>query len=79
MWIVFRDPKTVFNHPDKYVFEMVADEDILAYQKWMVESIGGREREITETVYFLQPFFTTKDDIEYFARKYKIWQDHVSS
>lgn len=73
MWIVFRDPKTAFNHPDKYVFEMVADEDILAYQKQMKEAIKGRVHEIMQDVYFLQPFFTSKDDVEYYVRKYSPW------
>ena len=33
MWVIFRDPKTVFNYLDKNVLELVADEDILTYQK----------------------------------------------
>jgi hypothetical protein len=73
MWIVFRDPKTVFNHLDKYVFEMVAEEDILAYQAQMKETIRGRTHEIRLDVYFLQHFFTSKDDVEYFVRNYKPW------
>ena len=73
MWIVFRDPKTVFNHLDKYVFEVVADEDIVTYQKGMAEILGGQCHEFMQDVYFLQPFFTSKDDVEYFARKYKVW------
>ena len=73
MWVIFRDPKTVFNHPDKYVFEMVADEHILAYQKKMIEVVGGRAHEILTDVYFLQPFFASKDDVDYFARKFTPW------
>ena len=73
MWIIFRDPKTAFNHLDKYVIEVVADEDILAYQKQMNEVIGGRQHEILQDVYFLQPFFSSKDDVEYFVRKYRPW------
>ena len=79
MWIVFRDPKTVFNHLDKYVFEVVADEDIRKYQKGMGETIGGRAHDFMEDVYFLQPFFTSKDDVEYFVRKYKVWGTRVFS
>jgi hypothetical protein len=74
MWVIFRDPMTVFNHPDKYVFEMVEDEHILAYQTQMVNVIGGHAHEIMTDVYFLQPLFTSKDDVEYFARKYKVWR-----
>lgn len=79
MWIVFRDPKTAFNHPDKYVFEMVGDEDILAYQKGMSEILGGRSHEIMQDVYFLQLFFTSKDDVEYYVRKYKPWSASYAS
>jgi hypothetical protein len=73
MWIIFRDPKTVFNYLDKHVLEMVADDDILAYQAQMKDVIGGRCHEINRTVYFLQHFFSSKDDVEYFVRKYKPW------
>jgi hypothetical protein len=76
MWVIFRDPKTAFNHPDKYVFEMVADEDILTYQKQMG---NGHVYEIMTDIYFLQPFFRSKDDVEYFARKYKTWHSQESS
>lgn len=73
MWILFRDPLTVFNHLDKYVFEVVADEDIQTYQQQMTLTLGGRAHEFHDDVYFLQPFFTSKDDVNYFARKYKTW------
>lgn len=73
MWVIFRDPKTVFNHLDKFVMELVADEDILTHQKRMVEVIGGRGHDIMRDVYFLQPFFTSAQDIDYFAKKYKPW------
>jgi hypothetical protein len=52
---------------------MVADEHILAYQKKMVEVVGGRAHEILTDVYFLQPFFASKDDVDYFARKFTPW------
>ena len=73
MWVIFRDPKTVFNYLDKHVLELVADEDILTYQKQLNDVVGGRCHEINLTVYFVQPFFNSKDDVEYFARKYKPW------
>jgi hypothetical protein len=76
MWVIFRDPKTAFNHPDKYVFEMVADEDIHAYQRQMVSVIGGRAHEFLTDVYFLQPFFASKDDVDYFVRKFKPWSQN---
>jgi|688.fasta_scaffold2449521_2 hypothetical protein len=74
MWILFRDPRTVFNHLDKFVVEVVADGDIQAYQQQMMATLGGRAHEFHDDVYFLQPFFTSKDDVNYFARKYKTWQ-----
>ena len=76
MWVIFRDPKTAFNHPDKHVFEMVADEDILQYQKQLGD---GHVYEIMTDVYFLQPFFSSNDDVEYFARKYKTWRSQELS
>ena len=79
MWVIFRDPKTVFNYLDKHVLEMVADDDILAYQKQMSDVIGGRCHEFNQTVYFLQPFFSSKDDVEYFARRYKTWHPSPSA
>jgi hypothetical protein len=75
MWVIFRDPKTVFNYLDKNVLELVADEDILTYQSQMGD---GRAHEIHLDVYFLQQFFTSKDDIDYFARKYKPWSKSPS-
>ncbi len=77
MWVIFRDPKTIFNHPDKYVFEMVEDEDILTYQKGMSDVIGGRCHEFMQDVYFLQPFFTSKEEVDYFVRKYKPWRSKI--
>ena len=78
MWIVFRDPKTVFNHLDKFVLEVVADADIEAYQRQLKETLGGYAHEFHRDVYFLQPFFTSSQDLDYFARKYKEWQSPAS-
>ena len=41
MWIVFRDPKTIFNHLDKVVLEVVDDADIGAYQRQLHATLGG--------------------------------------
>lgn len=78
MWVIFRDPKTVFNHLDKFVLEVVEDEEILAYQAQLTETLGGRTHEFHRDVYFLQPFFTSKQDVDYFVRKYKPWKTTVS-
>jgi hypothetical protein len=73
MWAIFRDPKTVFNDLDKYTIEIVEDKDILTYQETVHKKIGGRVFDIRHEVYFVQQFFTSDDDVEYFARKYKTW------
>jgi hypothetical protein len=73
MWVIFRDPMTIFNHLDKYIVEVIGDEDIHTYQEFMYKSISGRKHEFYSDVYYLQPFFTSKDDVNYFARRYKTW------
>jgi hypothetical protein len=40
MWVIFRDPKTVFNHVDKYVVELVEDKDILTYQELLQKTLA---------------------------------------
>ena len=79
MWVIFRDPKTVFNHLDKFVLEVVEDEEILAYQASLMDTLGGRAHEFHSNVYFLQPFFTSKQDVDYFVKKYKPWKPTISS
>lgn len=74
MWVIFRDPDTVFNHLDKFVVELVADEDIVKYQDILMNTVGGRKHEIRDDVYFLQPLFTSTSDVDYFARKYNTWK-----
>jgi hypothetical protein len=74
MWVIFRDPNTAFNHLDKYVYQVVNDEDILAYQIALHERSGGRIHEINQDVFFLQQFLTTHNDVEYFARRYNTWR-----
>lgn len=73
MWIIFRDPQTVFNHLDKFVYEVVGDDDVTEYQARMKDAIGGRTHQFLRDVYFLQPFFTSNQDIQYFIRKYASW------
>jgi hypothetical protein len=70
MWVIFRDPNTLFNHIDKYVYQIVNDEDILAYQIVLHEKVGGQIHDINQSVFFLQPFISSHNDVEYFARKY---------
>lgn len=70
MWVIFRDPKTPFNHLDKFVVEMVADTDILTYQAQLLATLGGRTYDIHRDVYFLQSFFTSSQEVDYFVRRY---------
>lgn len=74
MWVIFRDPNTMFNHLDKYVYEIVDDKDILTYQLVLHEKVGGKPHEVNQTVFFLQHFLSSHNDVEYFARKYNAYQ-----
>jgi hypothetical protein len=78
MWIIFRDPETVFLDMDKYIVDVLADDDILAYQTHLLKAYGGQGHEVQTYVYFMQPFMTTKQGVHYFARKYKTWGAHAS-
>lgn len=69
MWIVFYDPNTAFNHPDKYIVAVVTDDDIFAYQSAM----PGEKHEISTDNPFLQPFVTQYPDKAYFVRRFDFW------
>lgn len=74
MWVIFRDPQSIFTHMDKYVVDIVTDEDILNYQNFLMSKYPGAiPYAILPTVRFLQPFLKTSDDIDYFVRKYEMW------
>lgn len=79
MWAIFRDPNTVFNSLDKYTIELVDDKDILAYQEHLLTTCGGQTFELHPDVFFIQKLCTSRDDVEYFARKYKTWHPTPSS
>ncbi len=72
MWIVFRDVATPFDHLDRYIVDIVSDDDILEYQKQLVVKAGGKPYEIHD-VNFLQQFVTSAEGFDYFVRKYNIW------
>lgn len=72
MWVIFRDPRSLFNHLDRYVVDVVADDDILEYQKQLAERVNGKTYEVHD-VGFLQQFVTAPNDVDYFAKKYKTW------
>lgn len=74
MWIIFLDPNTRFLHMDKYIYELVEPEDILDYQKHLIEKFpGGRKHEFIESAGHLQPFYTTSDGREFHARNFSTW------
>jgi len=77
MWIIFRDPETIFVDMDKYVASVIADDDILAYQSFLLRVLGGHPHAIDTEVYFLQPFVTTEARTPYFARRYKPWDSSL--
>lgn len=72
MWVIFRDPRTLFNHLDKYVVAVVADEDISVYQRELAQSTNGTIYEVYDA-FFLQPFVKSDTAGDFFARKYKTW------
>ncbi len=72
MWIVFRDVNTQFMHLDRYVVDIVSDDDILEYQTRLAATTKGAMYEIHD-VSFLQAFVTSADGFDYFVRKYKTW------
>lgn len=75
MWIVFRDPKNVFLHLDKFVYELVEPENIVNYQRHLSEKFpGGRVHEFIETANHLQPFFTASDGQCFFVRNFPVWR-----
>ena len=77
MWVIFRDPKTPFNHLDKFVVELVEDNDILTYQTVLHKTVGGRTYPLNTDVWFSQQFVTSVNDVEYVARRYPCWRaDH---
>jgi hypothetical protein len=74
MWVIFRDPHTVFNHLDKNVAQMVEDKDIGAYQLMLQLTQGGTIFDVYPNVYFLQKLFTSATGEEYYARRYRVWE-----
>ncbi len=72
MWVVFRDVDTQFIHLDRYVVDIVADDDILEYQKQLAKKVNGKTYEFHD-VKFLQQFVTAAEGFDYFVRKYNTW------
>lgn len=79
MWVIFRDPKSVFNHLDKVVVELVQDKDILTYQDTLHKVAGGRTFVLDTDVRYNQKLLTSSNDVEYFARRYSCWDPQYST
>jgi hypothetical protein len=73
MWVIYKDPKTVFVDLDKYTYMLVKDAYILDYQKQLAGEQGYIHEMQTENR-FLQPFVTFHDqNIAFYARRYDVW------
>jgi hypothetical protein len=73
MWVIYRDPKNVFDLLDKYTYALVQDEDILEFQTHLAGTTGYAHPIQLENRY-LQHFVTFHDkQLEYVARRYDIW------
>ena len=68
MWIIFREDKSEFVNPDKYIVALVNDADILAYQK----TFSGYYFPVNADVYYFQEFVRDNMGRLFFARRYDI-------
>lgn len=65
MWVIYRDPHNHHDHIDKYVYGVVEDKDILAFQQKLAETLNKTPDEIIPGLPHLQGFVGG-----YFARYY---------
>jgi hypothetical protein len=79
MWVIFRNRNTSFDNVDKHVIDVVEDDDIMIYQEMLIARYHGRAFDIHPNVYFLQPIFTTEDEVEYFVKKHSMWLPTVTT
>jgi hypothetical protein len=68
MWIIFREDKSEFVNPDKYIVALVNDTDILAYQK----TFSGYYFPVNADVYYFQEFVRDNMGRLFFARRYDV-------
>lgn len=69
MWVIFRENKSEFIHPDKYVVALVNDIDIVAYQETFV---GGYFFPLNTDVSYFQEFVRDSQGRLFFARRYDV-------
>jgi len=72
LWVIFRDPNTQFTDLDKYVYQLVDDANILAYQTMLATTQKGEAEPFLSIVPFIQPFVRT-DNCMYYVRRYTLW------
>ena len=65
MWVIYRDPRNHHDHIDKYVYGVVEDKDILAFQQKLAETLKKTPDELIPGLQYLQGFVGS-----YFARHY---------
>jgi hypothetical protein len=68
MWIIFREDKSEFVNPDKYIVALVNDADILAYQS----TFSGYYFPVNTDVSYFQEFVRDNNGRLYFARRYDV-------
>jgi hypothetical protein len=70
MWIIFREDKSEFVNPDKYVVALVNDADILTYQS----TFSGYYFPVNTDVSYFQEFVRDTEGRLYFARRYEVFR-----
>ena len=69
MWIIFKYQKYHnTTSPDKHVYDVVEDADILAFRDRMG---AGTKHYFNPDMFFLQDFFESKSGTRYYVRKYE--------
>lgn len=71
MWIVYCDPNTSWNHMDKYVVNIVDDNNLDSYQQ-ILAGEGGTSYEILRNARYLQQFVISNNNI-YYIKQYEFW------
>ncbi len=66
MWVIYRDPDNHRQDIDKYVYGLVEDTEILAFQQKLAETLKKTPDELIPNVRHLQSLVG-----EYFARHYQ--------
>ena len=71
MWVVYCDPNTCWNHMDKYVVNIVHDDDLDSYQRTLAGPAGS-VYEVMRNANYLQQFVVSNNNI-YYVKQYEFW------